>query len=153
MPRRLCDVFASRISPAPAFVPAKNPVVQLHEHGEPFIIFKKHKEIDFGDDRHGRALAGYLPIQVVHDELLVGGVEPEPRWQVELGLSISLPSHPRARVSLKLSASCRYLRPLVLVCVLWRCWWSRSFELPSCCIYRGLDGSQQPHVGSGKLRV
>ncbi|URE21056.1 hypothetical protein MUK42_37404, partial [Musa troglodytarum] len=71
-------------------------------------------EIDFGDDRHGRALAGYLPIQVVHDELLVGGVEPEPRWQVELGLSISLPSHPRARVSLKLSASCRYLRPLVL---------------------------------------
>ncbi|URE21054.1 hypothetical protein MUK42_37404, partial [Musa troglodytarum] len=38
-------------------------------------------EIDFGDDRHGRALAGYLPIQVVHDELLVGGVEPEPRWQ------------------------------------------------------------------------
>ncbi|THU59777.1 hypothetical protein C4D60_Mb07t05630 [Musa balbisiana] len=66
-------------------------------------MFKKQKEIDLGDDRYGRSLAGYLPAQVVHDELLVGGVEPEPRWQVELGLSISLPSHPRVSCKLDLS--------------------------------------------------
>ncbi|URE47487.1 hypothetical protein MUK42_21443 [Musa troglodytarum] len=50
--------------------------------------------INLGDDRDGQALAGYLPAKVVHDELFVGGVEPESRRQVELGLRVSLPRHP-----------------------------------------------------------
>ncbi|URD95338.1 hypothetical protein MUK42_29731 [Musa troglodytarum] len=52
-------------------------------------------EIDLGDDGHRQALAGGLAAEVVHNELLVSGVEPEPRRQVELRFGVSCPPHGR----------------------------------------------------------
>ncbi|THU71524.1 hypothetical protein C4D60_Mb04t02340 [Musa balbisiana] len=52
-------------------------------------------EIDLGDDGHRQALAGGLAAEIVHNELLVCGVEPEPRRQVELRFGVSCPPHGR----------------------------------------------------------
>ena len=46
-------------------------------------------EINLGDDRDGETLVGGLLAEVMDDKLLVGGVEPESWWQIELGLGIS----------------------------------------------------------------
>jgi hypothetical protein len=54
-------------------------------------------EVDLGDDGHGQLLPRHLPAEVVHHELLVGGVEPEPRRQVELRLRVPEPAPLRRR--------------------------------------------------------
>jgi len=41
-------------------------------------------EIDLGDDGHGDGKPGAAPAEVVHHQLLVGRVEPEPRRQLQL---------------------------------------------------------------------
>jgi len=48
-------------------------------------------EVDLGDDGDGEALVGDLAAEVVDHQLLVGGVEAEPRRQVQLRLRVSSP--------------------------------------------------------------
>jgi hypothetical protein len=54
-------------------------------------------EIDLGDDGHGQLLLRHLPAEVVDHQLLVRGVEPEPRRQAQLRLRG--PCHPPQRQS------------------------------------------------------
>ena len=44
-------------------------------------------DVDLGDDGDGARHGGRLVHEVVHDQLLVRGVEPEPGWEVQVAHS------------------------------------------------------------------
>jgi hypothetical protein len=54
-------------------------------------------KIHFRDDGHGHLLPRYLPAEIVHHELLIRWVEPEPWRQVELRLGVPAPAPLRRR--------------------------------------------------------